>query len=94
MTRGGMVSRLDRSAPRLAWLGLLVIATGCVLGAETPVAGPPGERPPPREETPGQKPKGCGANCEWSPGYWHWQGGGYAWISGHWEERRVSNSRP
>lgn len=63
-------------------------ASGCVLGLETPAAGPKLERPEQRAETPPPRPKNCGADCRWSPGYWHWDGGGYVWVEGRWERQR------
>lgn len=75
---------------------LVFAASGCVLGLESPAAGPKLERPEARAETPGPKPAGCAADCRWSPGYWHWDGGGYVWAPGQWERggETVAESRP
>jgi hypothetical protein len=71
-----------------AWMTSALLgfgASGCVLGVETPAAGPKLERPDAPFETPAPRPKDCAANCRWSPGYWHWDGGAYVWVAGYWE---------
>jgi len=64
---------------------LALMASSCVLGLDSPAAGPKLERPEARSETPPPRPKDCEADCRWSPGYWHWDGGGYVWVEGRWE---------
>jgi hypothetical protein len=76
---------------REAWLASVLFgltASSCVLGLPTPSAGPKLERPEPRSETATPRPKDCTGDCRWSPGYWHWDGGGHVWINGHWERSR------
>lgn len=74
-----------RFEARLTSLLFGLATSGCVLGLETPAVGAKSDRPPAREEVPPPKPKSCGADCRWSPGYWHWDGGGYVWVEGRWE---------
>ncbi|HWA77190.1 MAG TPA: YXWGXW repeat-containing protein [Polyangiaceae bacterium] len=85
-----IVAMWTRAQHRIAaWqlgLTLALSTSGCVLGLETPAAGPKHERPEARLETPPPKPKDCESDCRWSPGYWHWDGGGYVWVDGHWEQ--------
>lgn len=70
------------------WLVCAALAFGassCVLGLETPAAGPKLARPEDVHEEPSPRPKDCDDACRWSPGYWHWEGGGYVWVEGRWE---------
>ncbi|MGC4093567.1 MAG: YXWGXW repeat-containing protein [Polyangiaceae bacterium] len=70
-------------------LGLLTVmsfSSGCVVGLRSEPSAFPSEPPPAREETPGPKPPQCGPSCRFLPGYWHWDGGGYVWVAGHWEQ--------
>jgi hypothetical protein len=88
-------AQLRFEARKLSLVGFaaLALATpGCVLGLETPASGPKQDRPPERAETPPPKPKACGNGCRWSPGYWHWDGGGYVWVEGHWEQGSARSS--
>ncbi|MFZ5889877.1 MAG: YXWGXW repeat-containing protein [Myxococcota bacterium] len=77
------------------WGATLLLLDGCVLGLRPDPSAQPSERPAPREETPGPKPRDCQPACRWVPGYWHWDGGGYVWIAGRWERARqpVANSQ-
>jgi hypothetical protein len=68
---------------RLVLVSLLL--TGCVLGLDSRGPARAGKRPPPRAETPAPRPRDCGRGCVYRPGYWHFQGGGYAWVEGGWE---------
>lgn len=79
----------------VTWVATLLTASGCVLGIRADPTGSPAERPPARDEAPGPKPKDCGDDCRFVPGYWHWDGGNYEWISGRWEHGRqpVANSQ-
>ena len=59
---------------------------GCVLGH----APAPTEAPQPREEPIPERPPECrgpGARCTFFPGYWHYDGASYVWVSGRWEPR-------
>lgn len=88
-------------APVTCVIAAAVLLPGCVLGVEPPGTPLRGESPA-REEAPGAQPVECqkpGANCRWSPGYVHWDGGREVWVEGHWERANeahdlVSNSQP
>lgn len=62
----------------------IAFCPGCVVGAERPVIGPASDPPPGREEPRPSRPPHCD-ECRWSPGYWHWDGANYEWVTGHWE---------
>lgn len=63
----------------LAGLGVMLLAgTACVAQPPYPPIPPPRAEmrpPPPRER------------LVWQEGHWHWNGGAYDWIPGHWIER-------
>jgi hypothetical protein len=85
---------VETEKSRKTWLASALLglaASSCVLGLETPRAGPKLDRPEDRSETPAPRPKDCAADCHWSPGYWHWDGGGYVWVDGHWERGRAAD---
>src|SRR5688572_25854025 len=82
--------RTATSALRLATTvvscGLVVFGVvGCVVNEpESPPRGVVVSGPPPAP-VPEQRPNPPNQQAVWVPGYWHWTGMQYAWITGHWD---------
>lgn len=67
----------------------LAVASFLAAGLAGCVPPPPGPHYPPvpplRSE---MRPPPPRAELVWEPGNWHWNGGAYEWVPGHYTERR------
>jgi hypothetical protein len=66
---------MNRSLPVVAALAMAVGVAACVVEPVNPYPAPP---PLQAEVVPAAPP-----GQFWEPGHWHWNGGAYVWIPGH-----------
>lgn len=61
--------------------GLGTLMAGSIVTASQAQPRPYPPIPPPRFE---ERPPPPGRRLIWQQGYWHWNGGAYDWMPGHW----------